>query len=120
MSVLVGTASHATGTLLFQGWGVYVCFKSAAVFSFAIYGQGRNEGYRRGRGAKQLTTGFGRPELLHQPHLPLPMRELESLSSDQRESLEDREGSARWEWQGFEEDAKSSHLRTISVKIFGP
>lgn len=92
MSVLVGTASHATGTLLFQGWGVCVCFKSAAVFSFAIYGQGRNEGYRRGRGAKQLTTGFGRPELLHQPHLPLPMRELESLSSDQRESLEDRGG----------------------------
>lgn len=58
-------------------------FKPAAIFSLALYGQGRNESYRQGRGAKRLIAGLGRPEFLGLCHLPLPTRELESLTSSQ-------------------------------------
>lgn len=44
-------------------------FKSVAIFSFAIYGQGRNPGYRSwGKGARRLRTESGRLELLYLDH----------------------------------------------------
>ena len=72
----VGTAWQPRRTWLHKGsavgllWG----FKSAAIFSVAVCGQGRNEGYRQGRGAERLTAGFGRPEPLGLYHLPFPTR----------------------------------------------
>lgn len=55
-------------------WG----FKPAAIFGFAIYGQGRKRAYRRGRGARRLRAGFGSRSSLP-CHLPLPRGELDNF-----------------------------------------
>lgn len=110
VGLLVGAAWQSGNELLLQDRGMCMGFKSAAIFSFALYGQGRNEGYSRGRAPRGSSPGaFPTPSPSH--------ARAEELNLPSKQGWEERAAGWRWEWQGLQRRCWATCFRIVSFNL---